>query len=438
MQIRNADDWAQEGKQLTDEALAILQQPEISAEDEEVFHRKRDAAGAAFDRSDAMQELNTMKAKAIAELEGQNSPAPQDAPLSNTDDLDGFKDIGHFLRSVYHFRRNQIGDERLKWFDDGDTNKTVSIGSTKALAESTGATGGVLVPAEFQNRLLSVMENETIVFPRAEIIRMSRRTITIPVLDQTGTTSGTPSFFGGMLGYWVGEAQQLTETQPAFRNITLEAHMLAAYTRVSEQLLSDSAQSLEDFFMGSKGFPGILGWMADYAYLRGDGVAKPTGIIGHAATLTHARAGAGAVAYADLTGMLTKLLPTSNPVWVIHQTVLDQLLQMSGPSGNPAYLWGSATAGVPQTLLGIPLIKTDRVPTLGTEGDVGLYDLSYYLVGDRRMTTVDVSQDERFQWVQTSWRATTRTDGKPWLSAAITYEDGSTAVSPFVTLTDAA
>lgn len=433
--VKNADAWAHEAAKLADKAKSILGQSEISAEDEAQFHKLRDAANEAFNRSEAMVELSNMKEKAIAQFSATNTE--QTKADHSLDTHGGFKNLGEFFRSVFHLRTNHVSDDRLHWFNDGDGNRSVQISSMKALAENTGATGGVLVPAEFDNRLLSLMENEAIVWPRAERIRMERRTIDIPVVDQTGTTVGTPSWFGGVTGSWVGEATQLDEESPTFRSITLEAQMFAVYTRVSEQLLSDSAQSLEDFLMGSKGFPGLLMWRTDRAFLRGDGVAKPQGIIGSGAAITIARAGAGAVAYADLTDMLTNFLPSGNGVWVAHQSIMNELLQMTGPAGNVSFLWGSAVTGVPNTLLGLPIIFTDRVPILGTEGDIGLYDMSYYLIGDRQMTTVDVSKDERFQWVQTSFRATMRVDGKPWLSAPLTYEDGSTTVSPFVVLTDA-
>lgn len=429
--VRNADDWANEGLQLNKDAIAILENPEeMSAEDIEHVQKLRDGAGEAFDRSQLMRDMQDEKAIAIAQFKEQDENKQTKDAKNQLDIRNEFKSFGHFLRAVNNIRNNGYGDDRLKWLD-GVTNQVFSVPDIKALAENTGATGGFLVPAEFANRLMSVLEGDTIVFSRAEIIRMSSRTITIPVVDQTNTTSGTAPWFGGMVASWIGEGSTMAESDPAFRDLTLNAHELSVYTRVSNQLLDDSAQSLEDFLTGDRGFVGLFAYTTDRAYLQGDGNGKPLGVISSGAATTATRAGGNLVDYTDLTEMLTNFLPSGRGVWVAHQTVLDQLLQMAGPSGNPVYLWGSPAAGVPNTLLGMPIEFTDRVPTLGSLGDIGLYDFSFYLIGDRQEITIDSSAHERFQQNQTSWRAIMRVDGRPWLSAPITYEDGSTTVSPF-------
>jgi HK97 family phage major capsid protein len=84
--------------------------------------------------------------------------------------------------------------------------------------------------------------------------------------------------------------------------------------------------------------------------------------------------------------------------------------------------------------MGYPIFFVENAQPLGTQGDLILADLSKYVVGDRQMVTIDSSKHFRFQYDLTSWRAVHRVDGRPWLSAPITYRDGVTTVSPFVIL----
>ena len=48
---------------------------------------------------------------------------------------------------------------------------------------------------------------------------------------------------------------------------------------------------------------------------------------------------------------------------------------------------------------------------------------------------IDVSPHVNFLKNQMTWRVVWRGDGQPWLNTSITLGDGSTKVSPFLTLT---
>jgi HK97 family phage major capsid protein len=79
-------------------------------------------------------------------------------------------------------------------------------------------------------------------------------------------------------------------------------------------------------------------------------------------------------------------------------------------------------------------VWTEKVPRVGTTGDVVLADWRYYLLGDRQATTIESTKFDRWAYDETSWRVVHRVDGQPWLSAPLTYQDGTTQVSPFVVL----
>ena len=70
-------------------------------------------------------------------------------------------------------------------------------------------------------------------------------TLTIPANAETSRVDG--SRWGGVLGYWEGEAQQLTGTRPKFRNLNCRLKKLTVLTFVTNELLTDSATALEQY-----------------------------------------------------------------------------------------------------------------------------------------------------------------------------------------------
>lgn len=358
--------------------------------------------------------------------EGKDRKEPENAK---------FRDFGEFLYEAwiaenprYKGRKRHAG---LKYFNDEP-----APGHEKTLTENVGAAGGFLVPQDFRAELLSVMGESSIVRPRATIIRMARRQIAIPVVDQTGTTAGQAHWFGGMVGYWAEEAAEKTASDASFRQVVLTAHKLIGYTRASDELVDDAAISLGDFLSGPMGFAGLLAWMEDYAFLNGTGVGQPLGVIKAGATITvNRQATSPAVQFDDLANMRAQCLPSGNYVWVVNQGLMDEFITMNGPSGNASYIWQqNAVDGIPTTIMGFPVIWSEKNPAPDSAGDVVLADFNYYLVGDRQATTIESTQYDYWRYDQTSWRAVHRVDGQPWLSAPLTLQDGTTQISPFIVL----
>jgi HK97 family phage major capsid protein len=186
------------------------------------------------------------------------------------------------------------------------------------------------------------------------------------------------------------------------------------------------------------GMAGAIAWHEDYAFLNGTGAGQPMGVIKAGGTITVNRNATNPPVdfENDLVAMRAALYAgTTNPVWVINQSLMDDIIKLNGPTGNASFVWQlNAVDGIPTQLLGFPVIWTEKLPAAGSAGDVVLGDFSYYLLGDRQNTTIESTIYDRWQQDQTSWRAVHRVDGQPWLSAPLTLQDGTTQVSPFVIL----
>jgi HK97 family phage major capsid protein len=93
-----------------------------------------------------------------------------------------------------------------------------------------------------------------------------------------------------------------------------------------------------------------------------------------------------------------------------------------------------AVKRVPQELFGRPVFLTEKMAALGSAGDIGFFDLSYYIIGDRQTLTIDASTHVYFTYNKTAWRFVIRVDGQPWLNSPITPKNGTATLSPFAIL----
>lgn len=310
-----------------------------------------------------------------------------------------------------------------------------------AMSERVPSGGGLLVPETLRSDILMAALEKTVVRSRAHIVPMDSLRIPYPTIDDT---SHTASVLGGLVGFWTEEAAQLTPSQPSFGRVVLEAKKLTIYTDIPNELMAD-APGLEGFI--GRVFPDALAFYEDLAFLTGSGVGQPQGVLNAPAAVSVTRTAANQVQFADIAGMYARMLPVALPgaVWVCSPAVIPQLLQMTvaGVAGAatavavapPVWLMEMNAAGdVPTTLLGHELIVTEKVPTLGTKGDLMFCNFGYYLLGDRQEMRLNVSEDYKFQNDLQSWRLIERCDGRAWIQSPITPENGGATLSPFVLL----
>ena len=319
-----------------------------------------------------------------------------------------------------------------------DMDALKAMGSRKDMEEGDGVSGGYTVPTQQLSELLMVPDSEAVVRPRARKIPMRSRSLTIPMLDQGDTPAAywKLDYYGGVLSYWTEESGAKTETEPEFKQLELVAHKLAGYTQASDELLADSAIGLESMLLDL--FRRSIVTREDFAFLRGTGVGMPLGVLNSGALVTQDRATANNIEYRDLARMMDQLLPScyGNAVWAVSMTALPELLQMEDGAGNNVFIpneSGGVTQAMPGSIFGMPIIVTEKLPNLGTTGDVLLADFTYYIVGDRQNTSIASSEHYAFINDLTTWRFVHRVDGQPWLDEPI-YIDTTNTASPFVAL----
>lgn len=295
--------------------------------------------------------------------------------------------------------------------------------------------GGFTVPLEFSRRYLDHALESSIVLPRATMWPMTSKTLSIPMFAAHGGSSGPY----GVAATWIDESGKTSLTPKQFETemMKLEAHSLALYVEAANALVSDGmgfAAQLERAMNGS------AAWTLDEAFLvSGTGAGQPLAILNSAARVTVSKElgqNAATLTHKNTVDMLARLAPGSfdRSVWIASQTCLPQLLTMSVPVGTGgAFVPAVPSEGGRLTLQTRPLLISEKLPALGTEGDLMLVDLSAYQVGLRMNWVLDTSAHVGFRENKTAFRLIVRIDGQPGLRKPYQPANGST-VSPFVTL----
>lgn len=321
-----------------------------------------------------------------------------------------------------------------------DVNLSKRLGDLKNdLSSVKPSDGGFLIPEILRAELLRVALENSIVRSRGRVIPMDSLTVPFPTVDATSNVS---SVYGGVTGYWTEEGATLTESQPRFGRVELRANKLVLYTEVPNELMMDARPSMEAFINDI--FPEAIAWFEDVAFFVGGGVGEPLGFLNAPATVAVDRAGSSTdtVAWIDIANMYSRMLPQSlgRAVWVVSPDVLPQLLTMELTSGSgPIWMGGgqfaSGANNAPMTMLGSPIVVSEKARALGTQGDINFVDFGFYLIGDRQAMSARQSEDFRFNSDVTAFRVIERLDGRPWLQSAITPQNNSSnTLSPFVAL----
>lgn len=338
-----------------------------------------------------------------------------------------FKNSAEYFQTIWH-NANRTADMQAKLSR-----------VRNAFSSTVPSEGGFLIPEVLRSELLAVALESSVVRQRARVIPMETLRVPFPAVDSTSNVS---SVYGGVVGYWTEEGAALTASQAAFSRIVLDAKKLTAYTEVPNELISDSAVSFQAFL--DQIFPEALSFYEDIAFMKGDGVGQPLGSLhGNNTAIIPVAAESGQIAativWENIVKMYARMLPSSldRAVWVCSIDTFPELATMAlsvGTGGSAIWL-NNGVQGPPMTILGRPVIFTEKAPgVLGTQGDINFVDFGFYLIGDRQVMSAMSSPHFKFQNDQTAYRIIQRVDGRPWLQSAVTPQNNSNTLSPFVQL----
>lgn len=278
---------------------------------------------------------------------------------------------------------------------------------SNVLVEGTDASGGYLVPDEYDARLIEALEQENVMRKLGTSIQTSgERKINVAAAKPTSS--------------WVEENGELVFSDPAFAQVILDAYKLSTAVKVSEELLADNQYDLEGYLIRS--FGQAIANAEEEAFLVGDGNCKPTGLLhptfgGQIGVVT-----AGSSITADeIIDLVYKLKRPyrAKASFLMADSTLAAIRKLKDGTGT--YLWQPAlTAGEPDRLLGYPVYTSQYIPAIASGQPVIAFgDMSYYNIGDRGTRSFAALHELYAGVGQVAFVAKERVDGKLTLPEAV-------------------
>lgn len=242
---------------------------------------------------------------------------------------------------------------------------------SNVLQEGNDQQGGYLVPVEYDNRLIDVLNEEN-------IMRSLATKITTSGEHKINIAATKPA------AAWIEEGGALTFGDATFDQIMMDAYKLHVAIKVTEELLYDAAFNLEGYIIDQ--FGKALANAEEDAFLNGDGKGKPMGIFdttnGGQYNTTTSTANISADDIINLVYTLKRPYRKS-AAFITNDKTLASLRKLK--DNNGAYLWQPAlTAGEPDRLFGYAIHTSQFAPEAAAgKPAMAFGDFSYYNIGDR-------------------------------------------------------
>ena len=347
---------------------------------------------------------------------------------------DRFANLGEFVRDVVQANPRVGGSMSRKLM-------ALQRAAT-GMGESSPTDGGFFVQTDQSARLIEPLfdaQSGDAILNRINTTPISANSdgMSFNAIDETDRSTTN---WGGIAMYWLGEGVEKTPTSPKLRKVELKLKKIAGLCYLTDELIKD-APALSSRL--ERGFQNALRSALIKAIVQGTGAGQPLGLINSTAKVTVSKETgqlAATIVTENIEKMFMALDPNAtNPVWLYNRnTCFQQLHQLQialGTAGALVNMPGGGIAVSPNsTLLGLPLIPCPWCSVLGTEGDLMLVDLPQYEFITKGGPEVAYSIHVRFIYDETAMRIVYRCDGRPAVVSATTLEDGSTSVSPIVTL----
>lgn len=438
--LAQADELCAKAADLRTEADALAKLDEPTAEDEQAFVAKTDEAEALEDQASGLRDrADKMKANqaALAKAKRSTRKADDEVPFLDAparagfedDPRAGFEHVGEFAAAVRSAHTpGGARDGRLDF-----------LAAASGMSQGVNTDGGFAVPRAFSTTIWDGLnEAPDNLLGRTDQYTVEGESLTIPANAETSRATG--SRYGGVRGYWIAEADQITSSKPTLRQMKLEPKELAVLVYATDKLLRN-ASALEQYL--TRAARDEINFLVGDSIINGDGAGKPLGILNAGCLVSVAKEtgqAADTVVKENIDKMFARLHSRSmgNAVWLVNQDVYPQLLDLKhtiGTGGVPVFLPPGGISGSPYgTLYNRPIVVTEYNSTVGDLGDIVLADLGAYATGLQGGIREAMSMHLRFDYAETAFRFMFAVDGQPWLASAITPFKGSNTVSPFVAL----
>lgn len=274
----------------------------------------------------------------------------------------------------------------------------------RALSKGTAGAGGNTVPTSFYGKLIEhVIESATLLNGGATVLTTDKgENLEVPVTTAHGTAA------------LVAESGTIPQADPVFGKRTLGAYKYGGLVLVPRELLDDTGVDLEGYL--ARSFGRACGNALGAHLVTGTGTSQPLGLFASTTLgVTSATGTAGVPTFDNLIDLMFSVNPvyrnSPEAAFLVKDSTIGVLRKIKDTQGR--YLWENSTvAGVPDTILGKPVLTDPNVAATGLNAkSVAFGDLSTYLVRIVNGVRFERSDDFKFDTDQVAFRCLLRGDG---------------------------
>lgn len=391
---------------------------------------------------DALTVQASMRAGATASAgrASQSSQPGQQARIEvlgeagDRDPQRGYRSVAEFAREVMHAcRPGSAAPPRLQALLGENVRGSVYAAPSGYNQEAVGTDGGFIIPPMYRDGIWEGVYNDE----NNNLINLVFRETSNQNTVVWNADESTPYGATGVKAYWMDEAGAYTKSKPVIDPRSVKLHKMGVLVLATDEMLADGPL-LESRI--TRGAARAISWLGSEAIFRGDGVAKPLGILSAACTVEQAKVSGQAADTVVARNVLEmwarrQMQPDSRFVWLHNQDVEPQFGLMT-IGDQPMYMPEGGLTNLPvPRLQGKPCLATDHADTLGDVGDLVLADVNgYYLVTHASGIKEAQSMHLYFDYDVMAFRFSFRLGGQPFLKSAVTPAFSSNTRSSFVTL----
>lgn len=312
------------------------------------------------------------------------------------------------------------------------------------IGAANDASGGeFLLPLQQVESIFRIDNTIQGLLQRARMYSMRGRSLRIPYLIQDEEDLTRP-LSGISAVQIIGEGSTKDTREPTFGERILLAFKYAAISQFSDEMLEDDMTGELDQAVIDVVGQEILNQLNFDITISGGGTTAPTGALhtsANGALLKVTRQTQNAIVFQDCVNMYTQHTHGPNSFWLVSRRAVGELFTFEVSTGSGA-TWlanlRSSPNGLP--LLGYPIVISDFLNALGSEGDIALVNPDHYAAALRKQLTVESSIHYAFVNDITTWRFLARGGGIPIPTAPYAYRSVTSSNvnehSPFVVLDD--
>jgi HK97 family phage major capsid protein len=225
----------------------------------------------------------------------------------------------------------------------------------KALSTDSDPDGGYMVPTQRANSIIEKLVEFSPIRMLANVVTITGNAYEVPAEND-------PTFEAN----WVSERGSRPETDTGtFRMERIPVHEIYAKPRATQTMLDDSAFNIEGWI--NNRVATRFSVLEAQAFLIGDGVGKPEGILTKNGIAEVVSGNASAIT-ADSLIELYYSLPefyVRNSTWLMKRSTIKEIRKLKTTDNQ--YLWQPGLAGVaPATILDRPYVEAVDMPAIAT------------------------------------------------------------------------